>query len=450
MTKARPHIEASARLSHPVIHTGGPALVFLRVDVTATGGEDGAPPLDLAVVLDRSGSMSGPSLTYAKDAVGLLIDRLRTEDRLALVVYDDTVDVVFPLSKVDPPVMRAHLDPISSGGRTNLSGGLVKGLQELGSMGEREKRKICRVLLLSDGLANQGVTDIASLQKIATGSGSGERTVSTFGLGTSYDEHLLTAIADAGGGTYYYIASPEDIPGMFQEELGELGTVVAQNLMVDFDPGECRIAGVLGFAGGGLPAAAGDVQTGAVRSVILALDVSPVAEGEVELGRVTATWTPLYADPLTPVSREIAVQAVMSDDLSRVEDHIEHDVLRAAQLQLVADEHRAATDAARQGDDQKFRDHLDRADATLASVEPGDDPYYGAQVQLNEELRTGGPGSIRKDRDLQLRSHRAQYSSRRSRLPDSSPRGASSGSEARSARSSAGARRKGRPGTKPG
>lgn len=419
MTKARPHIEASARLSHPVIHTGGPALVFLRIDVTATGGEDGAPPLDLAVVLDRSGSMHGPGLAYAKDAVGLLIDRLRTEDGLALAVYDDTVDVIFPLSKVDPPVMRAHLERITSGATTNLSGGLVQGLQELENGREDGIR---RVLLLSDGLANEGVTDTAGLQRITERYGSDGRTVSTFGLGASYDEHLLTAIADTGGGTYYYISSPEDIPGIFHEELGELGTVVAQNMTVDFDPGECQVAGVLGFAGGGLPAAAGDVQTGAARSVILALEVSPAGAGDVELGTVATTWTPLYENSLTPVSRKITVQALASHDIGKVEERIDHDVLRAAQLQLAADEHRAATDAARRGDEEEFRDRMSRAEATLATVEPGDDPHYDAQMQLHEELRSEGAGSIREDRDLQLRSHRAQYTSRRTRRPDPPPR----------------------------
>src|SRR5680860_491130 len=94
----------------------------------------------------------------------------------------------------------------------------------------------------------------------------------------------------AGGGNYYYIASPEDAPAIFKEELGELGSVLAQNLTVDFAPKHCHLVGVLGFAGAKLPAAAGDVQTGATRSVLFALEVPLVLEGALAVGTVTCGW----------------------------------------------------------------------------------------------------------------------------------------------------------------
>jgi Ca-activated chloride channel family protein len=109
MDDTRPTIKARARLSHPVLHAGTPALVFLRVDVTATEPKGGthSPPLDLAIVLDRSGSMEGRALVSAKDAVCRLIDGLRKHDRLALIAYDDEVEVVFPRSRIDAAVTRA-------------------------------------------------------------------------------------------------------------------------------------------------------------------------------------------------------------------------------------------------------------------------------------------------------------------------------------------------------
>src|SRR5680860_1580824 len=102
MNDSQPTIRARARLSHPVLHAGSPALVFLKVEVSAgeTKSEEQGPPLDLAVVLDRSGSMAGQALASAKEAIYRLIDGLRKPDRLALIAYDDEVDVVFPLSLI--------------------------------------------------------------------------------------------------------------------------------------------------------------------------------------------------------------------------------------------------------------------------------------------------------------------------------------------------------------
>jgi Ca-activated chloride channel homolog len=412
MDNTGPTIKARARLSHPVMHAGTPALVFLRVDVTATEarGETHAPPLDLAVVLDRSGSMEGHALVSAKEAICRLIDGLRKHDRLALVAYDDEVEVVFPRSRIDATVMRAKVKTIESRGCTNLSGGLVAGIQQLG----HGRRAVHRVLLLSDGLANSGITDVDKLRDIAHRVTSAGRTVSTFGLGESFDEDLLTAIADAGGGNYYYIASPEDAPGIFQQELGELGSIAAQNLTVDFEPKHCHVAGVLGFAGEKLPAAAGDVQTGATRSVLLALEVPQVPVGALEMGTVTCRWTALDGD-LIEETKAIPVQALGSVDVGAVETHVDHDILGAAQLQLVADTHREAVDAARRGDKERFRAHMASATQTLSELGDPAAPLAEPYLRMQEELDARGAEGVVADRDLQLRTHQAQYRTRRSR-----------------------------------
>lgn len=405
-------IKTRARLSHPVMHAGTAALVFLRVDVTATDrkGRNHRPRLDLAVVLDRSGSMAGQPLFSAKEAVCRLIDGLRSRDRLSLIAYDDVAEVVFPRSKIDAPVMRALVQTIEPWGCTDLSAGLVAGIQQLGT----RSGAIHRVLLLSDGLANRGITNPDQLRNIPYRITPTGRTVSTFGLGTRYDEHLLTEIADAGGGNYYYMATPEDAPGIFQEELGELGSVQAQNLTVDFEPQRCHVVGVLGFDGAKLPAAAGDVQTGATRSVLLALEVPQVPAGEMEIGTVKCKWTAIGGD-LTEETRTIPVLALGSADALAVESHVDHDVLRAAQLQLVADAHRKAVDAARRGDEEGFRTHMAGARDTLSELGDPADPLAGPYARMQEELEARGVNDVVSDRDLQLRTHRAQYRTRRSR-----------------------------------
>jgi Ca-activated chloride channel family protein len=401
-------IKVQARLSHPVVHAGEPTEVFLRVDVTGLGETGKRSPLDLAVVLDRSGSMRGKKLLYAKKAVDTLIDRLLPSDHLALVTYDSHVDTIFARRRVDDAlVMKTKVALIETGGCTNLSGGLVEGLQQLG----QDKAALRRVLLLSDGLANEGVTDLDGLADLAHQGAKAGKSVSTFGVGVDFNEELLRTLADVGGGNYYYIASPDDIPGIFMEELGELGDVVAQNVLIDFKPRGVEILGVLGFNSSRLPAQAGSVRAGGVRSIMLALRVPAAGEREVVLGEVRCGWTAL-ADALLPREECISVSAVGSSDLDRFLGAVDHEVLRAAQLQLVADENQAASRAAQAGDEAAFHAHVEKARQGLMALGYSDDPGVREQRRLNEELRLRGSEALRRDRDLQKRAHMSQYSRR--------------------------------------
>ena len=183
---------------------------------------------------------------------------------------------------------------------------------------------------------------------------------------------------------------------------------------MDFEPKDCHLAGVLGFAGGKLPAAAGDVQTGTTRSVLLALEVAQVPVGAMEMGTVTCRWTALDGD-LIEQTKVMLVQALGSADVAAVETHVDHDILGAAQLQLVADAHRDAVDAARAGDHEGFRAHMASARRTLSELEDPASPLAQAHLRMQEELEARGAEGVVADRDLQLRTHQAQYRTRRSR-----------------------------------
>lgn len=398
-------IRVQVRLSHPIVHTGEPTDVFLRVDVTGSGEVRERTPLDLAVVIDRSGSMAGDKLRYAKKAVETLIDRLLPTDHLALVAYGSRVHTVFARRSVDDAlIMKSRAALIETEGCTNLSGGLMEGLQQLG----HDKAALRRVLLLSDGLANEGVTDLdglADLARQATKAGQG---ISAFGVGEDFDETLLRTLADKGGGNYHYIASPDDIPGLFMEELGELGDVVAQNVLLDFAPLGVEILGILGFESLDLPAGMGDVRAGGTRSLMLALRVPPASEGEVVLGTVGCRWTALE-DALAPKEESVTVSVVGTPDVQRVVDAVNQQILRAAQLQLAADENQAASRAAQADDEAAFQAHVKRALSCLEALGDVDDPGVREQRRLNEELRVRGLQALREDRDFQKRAHMSQY-----------------------------------------
>lgn len=189
-------------------------------------------PLNLSIVIDRSGSMDGEKLRYAKEAAEFVVGQLTEEDYLSVVIYDDYVQVVSPAGHVtDKEALRKQIRSIRSAGSTHLHGGMMEGYAQVKR--NHQSGYVNRVLLLSDGLANVGITSQDELQRIAKAQNLEHGiSISTFGIGADFNEDLMTGLADYGSGNYYFIAEPNAIPGIFQKELKGLLAVVAQNTML--------------------------------------------------------------------------------------------------------------------------------------------------------------------------------------------------------------------------
>ena len=192
-------------------------------------------PINISIVLDRSGSMSGGPLEAARDAASFLVERLAPEDTVSVVAFDHEVTTIAPpaTGAGQTGVTRA-IREIESGGSTNLSGGWLRG-RELVAEGKRAGA-VNRVLILTDGHANAGITDPALLLGLATGAKREDITTSTIGFGPGYDERLLRGIADAGGGNTWYIERHDQASGIFEEEIEGLLSLAAQNLAVEINP----------------------------------------------------------------------------------------------------------------------------------------------------------------------------------------------------------------------
>ncbi|EAY25864.1 vWA domain-containing protein [Microscilla marina] len=206
-------------------------------------------PLNISLVVDRSGSMSGDKLNYVKKAVDFVIDNLKSDDVLSIVQYDDEIDVVASSAKVtNKKALHEKVKGIQARNMTNLSGGMMEGYAQVKST--QSNGYVNRVLLLSDGLANAGITAPEQLQQIAQKKfREAGIALSTFGVGSDFNEVLMTNLSEYGGANYYFIDMPDKIPQIFAQELEGLLSVVAQNttLEVVFPQSYLKCTQVYGF-----------------------------------------------------------------------------------------------------------------------------------------------------------------------------------------------------------
>jgi Ca-activated chloride channel family protein len=233
-TPITPALTISTTWEHPVVDAaGGEAALVVTIAAPEQPAIDRPrTPIDVAFVLDRSGSMTGEKLTLVKRATDVALDHLSPQDRVALVIYDDQVDTLHPLAPATADVkatIRHRLAHVEAGGTTYLSGGWLAGCRELaeaGPYGETITRPR-RAILLTDGLANVGITDDAELAKHATELRLRGITTTTVGVGLGFDEMLLSAMAEAGGGAFQFIAHPRELGPFFSGEIADLLSTAA-------------------------------------------------------------------------------------------------------------------------------------------------------------------------------------------------------------------------------
>lgn len=370
----------------------GPGDGTIQVQVFAPDGPvpAGRPKLNLALVIDRSGSMGDArKLEYVKTAAHQLIEMMATDDVLAIVAYDHRVQVPWPACRVDGNRETLHriVDGLHPGGQTFLSGGLEEGFRQAQSA--RRRGYLNRVLLLSDGLANVGTVGRGALRERAAAMSERGISVSTFGVGNDFDEELLAMTAAGGGGTYHYLSDPERIVTALSSEFDAASRTAAADVEIIIRlKKDCRFGSVLGREwrreGDEYVVRLGDLSGGERRTLFASLNVSGSRPGLREVGEVALRYRdPVTAKVVTGGPRAVSLELVR--DEARYREGFDRSV---QEKRAVTQSNVLVQDAARMADEgkkEKARELLGKAAAGLAAAPAS--PAVRAEMQKTNEYR---------------------------------------------------------------
>jgi len=229
-------VRLEARLAQPVMKTGEMQKNYLRVALNGCERKHSneRPPVNVAFVIDRSGSMQGARIAQAREAAIMAINRLDRSDIASVVIFDDKVDVLIPSQPLDDRAKFAErIRQISTRGSTAIHAGVVEGAREVRKF--KDPKRLNRVVLLSDGQANVGPSlpaDFAQLGRELLDDGI---SVSTIGLGLDYNEDLMLQLARASDGNHAFANAPNDLIQIFDREFDDVLTACAQTVSIDVD-----------------------------------------------------------------------------------------------------------------------------------------------------------------------------------------------------------------------
>ena len=345
----------SGHLVQDKIFTGGDGTVSLELTLQAEDvlqkQEKNIRHADMVIVLDRSGSMQGRKITDARQAALKLLENLSSQDRFGLVTYSSDVRMDSPLVPVTESareLLVAVINRIDADGGTNLGGGLQEGIRVLTQTAKTGNPG--RLILISDGLANEGITDPGALGNMASIAVEKEFAISTVGVGNDFNEQLMTAIADRGTGNYYYLETPESFANVFLNEFHSTRTAVATSLEIRIPLSKgVTLADAAGYPVQIKDNAAlfypGDLRSGQIRKIFLTFRIPVHEENSFEISQISAKYlhmgessTVTLAEPfriacvkdqkaaLSSIRKDAWEKKVVQDEYSQLKQDVARDM----------------------------------------------------------------------------------------------------------------------------
>lgn len=364
-------------------------------------------PMNIAIVLDRSGSMADErKIDYAKSALATLIRQLSPQDILSVVIYDDVVEVVREAGKArNREALVRQINGIHPRGSTNLGGGLIEGLRQVSL--NASKTCVNRVILFSDGLANQGITDPSALNTVARRHRHQGISVTTMGVGLDYNENLMTGLAEHGGGRYYFIESPRSIAHILGKEFESLTAILAQNATLEITLGRgFEVADVIGYTweqkGTTCRIPLGDLSSGQTQDIIVELR-APSGTGTAQVAQGVLQFS---SDALAGYPQpEFRTAVAYTEDRAVVEQHRDLKVQAQADVAVSTRAVERALESFDKGDTDAAVQKLEGAKSVLsaspAAGAAGSGEILDAQKERLEEF-----GKTLKDRTIDARKAR--------------------------------------------
>jgi Ca-activated chloride channel family protein len=235
-TRADEAMTVTARLAHPVMKSGDTQQNFLRVGLDGCKAEPNKDrtPVNVAFVIDRSGSMAGLRLAQAREAAIMAASRLNENDIVSLIAFDDKVETTVPARRfTDRNDFVSHIRQIDARGSTAIHAGVTEGAGEVRKF--KDARYLNRVVLLSDGIANVGPSRPADFAKLGRSLLAEGISVTTIGLGADYNEDLMLQLARAIDGNHAFASAPTDLIQIFNREFDDVLASCAQMVSIDVE-----------------------------------------------------------------------------------------------------------------------------------------------------------------------------------------------------------------------
>ncbi len=341
--------------AYTVLKSGKKQTTWIRVGVTGfeMKADKERAPVNVAIVLDKSGSMSGEKIAKAREAAMGAIDRLGPNDIVSVVTYDTTVNVLVPATKLtDKAYVKAAIAGVNSGGGTALFAGVSKGAAEIRKF--LEKERVNRIILLSDGLANEGPSSPSELGALGASLKKEGIPVSTLGLGLDYNEDLMAQLASKSGGNHEFIERATELADIFNREFDDVTSVVAQEVSIKIVvPEGIRPIRVLGndaeIAGQNIQLLFNQLYSKQNRHVVLEVEVPPSEDGQkLSLAKVSANYQNMQSGQTDSLSGAAPVKFSDKDQL--VEKSLDKKVMEDVVVFVANEQNRLATDFLDAGD----------------------------------------------------------------------------------------------------
>ena len=392
--------------SHPTLMADKKQTSYVRIALTGSEIESSKkrPPVNVAIVIDNSGSMSGSKIDQARRAAIAAVNRLRDDDIVSIVLYNSNVSVLVPATKAsDRESIVRQIETVQAGGSTALFAGVSKGAAETRKFMRDES--VNRVILLSDGQANVGPSSPSELENLGASLVKEGISVSTLGLGLGYNEDLMSGLAISGSGNHMFVEEADDLVAVFNKEFNDLLSVVAGDFEIEATLAEgVRPVKVLGtnadIVGQKVFIPLTQLYSSQERYFVLEVEV---AEGKAGTSRPLVDVTVNYVNKInqTPEKLTASLGVRFTDDEVKVSDDRDLETLAFCSVQIANDRNRQATllrDSGQIGEAEKLlKQNTVELQALKIICEAKDIKVVLPALEVNIELNRFQASTVRDD-----------------------------------------------------